>query len=56
MDGTFNLFQIKEVNKNSRFEEEIRNEKEEKRREEEERRERLQAFRDRAKLFEGGKG
>jgi hypothetical protein len=56
LDGPFNFFQIKEVNKNSRFEEEIRNEKEEKRREEEERKERLQAFRDRAKLFEGGKG
>lgn len=47
---------IKEVNKNSRFEEEIREEKEEKRRQEEEKKERQQAFRDRAKLFQGGKG
>jgi hypothetical protein len=44
------------VNKNNRFEEEIRSEKEEKKRLEEERRERQQAFKDRAKLFEGGKG
>jgi hypothetical protein len=44
------------VNKGSKFEEEIRHEKEEKRRQEEEKKARQQAFRDRANLFQGGKG
>lgn len=45
------LFQIAQVHKGSRFEEEMKEEKEERIRMEQEQRERTQAFKDRAKIF-----
>lgn len=55
--GAKNFFEakIKEVNKKSRFEDEIREEQEARKKLEEEKKERQEAFREKAKLF-GGRG
>ena len=48
------FLQIKEANKGSKFEEEIKEEQEERKRAEEEKKSRQQQFRERAALFGGG--
>ena len=51
---TSELLQIKEANKGSKFEEEIKEEQEERKKAEEEKKSRQQQFRERAALFSGG--
>ena len=51
---TSELLQIKEANKGSKFEEEIKEEQEERKKAEEEKKSRQQQFRERAALFGGG--
>ena len=51
---TYKLLQIKEANKGSKFEEEIKEEQEERKKAEEEKKSRQQQFRERAALFGGG--